>query len=271
MTDPYSFDIDRLDPRYGTVLCDLWGVVHDGHHVFPGAAERLARWTREGRTVVLITNAPRPTAVIQAQLDRLGLDRTSYRAISTGGQAGIDALRALGRPVGYLGPLLDRRDLEEAGVTLVASDFRDVAVTGLDEHRPAIIDYAEQLAAFAAADVLFHCLNPDRIVIHGGRAELCAGSLADAYEAVGGSVCWYGKPWPAIYDHALRAAGSPARHQVLAVGDGLLTDVLGAARQGIDCLFVSGGIHGGKPIPPDFAAEHGLGDWSPAGVVKSIA
>ncbi|MFN2474381.1 MAG: TIGR01459 family HAD-type hydrolase [Sphingomicrobium sp.] len=264
------FDIDALDARYSTILCDLWGVVHDGFHLFPGSAERLARWSEEGRKVILITNAPRTAATVRRQLDRLGLPRDAYHGISTGGQAGIDALARLGRPAGFIGTRADRLDLAAVGLHFVAEDFTDLACTGLDDERDAVAEYVGQLEALAAADVLFHCLNPDRIVIHGGRAELCAGALADEYEALGGRVCWYGKPWPAIYDHALGLAGNPPRDCVLAIGDGLQTDVLGAARQGIDCLFVSGGIHAGEPFPADFAYQHGLGAWRPVGTIDGI-
>ena len=115
-----------------------------------------------------------------------------------------------------------------------------------------------------------HCLNPDRMVIHGGVPEACAGALADIYEAAGGRVAWYGKPYPAIYKHALHLADNPPPSEVLAIGDSLQTDVLGAARMGFDCLFVTGGIHAGEPFPPHFAQQNGLGDWQPVAVVDSL-
>ena len=266
-----TFDLDTLDSRYTTILCDLWGVVHDGFRLLPGSAARLARWAGDGRRVMLITNAPRTAATVQDQLDRLGLSRSCYEGISTGGQAGIDALLTLGAPVGFLGTRVDRREMVEAGLRLTEDGYANLCCTGLDDKRLAVADYAADLAAMAGRGVRVHCLNPDRVVIHGGVAELCAGALADAYEALGGQVSWYGKPYPAIYDHALALAGDPPRGNVLAVGDGLPTDVLGAARQGIDCLFVSGGIHAGAPFPPDFAERHGLGDWAPIGVVAGLA
>ena len=115
-----------------------------------------------------------------------------------------------------------------------------------------------------------HCLNPDRVVVRGGALELCAGSIADAFEALGGHVEWYGKPFPAIYEHAMKQSGNPRRDQVLAIGDGLQTDVLGAARVGIDCIFVAGGIHGGGAFPREFAEQYALGDWKPVAVVSSL-
>jgi HAD superfamily hydrolase (TIGR01459 family) len=116
-----------------------------------------------------------------------------------------------------------------------------------------------------------HCLNPDRVVIRGGRPEACAGAIADLYEGLGGRVVWYGKPHEAIYRHALHRAGHRAAEEVLAVGDGLQTDMLGAARMGFDAVFVSGGIHAGEPFPDDFAAQNRLGDWRPLAVVDGLA
>lgn len=265
-----SFDLAALDPRYSTILCDIWGVLHDGVRLNPGVTGRLLRWAGEGRTTILITNAPRTAVTVQGQLDALGLPRGAYHGITTGGEAGIAALLNLGQAVGMIGTQGDRRDLEQAGVTIVADGFADLACTGLDEQRDTIDDYRNQLEALAALNVTLHCLNPDRVVMVGTNAEICAGALADAYQALGGRVAWYGKPHAAIYRHALGLAGDPPRETVLAVGDGLVTDVVGAARNGLDCLYITGGISRGQGIPPDFAAEHGLGDWRPIGVVTTI-
>jgi HAD superfamily hydrolase (TIGR01459 family) len=265
-----TFDLDALDPAYSTILCDIWGVVHNGVRLNSGVAERLLRWAGEGRTTILITNAPRTAETVRGQLDALGLPRGAYRGITTGGQAGIDALLRLGKPVGLIGTAHDRSDLKNAGLTIAEDGFSDLACTGLDERRDSVADYAEQLEALVKQGVTLHCLNPDRVVMVGRSVEICAGALADAYEALGGHACWYGKPWPAVYDHALGLAGNPPREQVLAIGDGLVTDVLGAARNGLACLYVTGGISRGDGFPPGFAAEHGLGGWRPIGVVPTI-
>ena len=131
-------------------------------------------------------------------------------------------------------------------------------------------DYLATIEPLAARGVVMHCLNPDRMVIRGGVPEACAGAIADLYEELGGKVLWYGKPHPAIYEHALGLGGNPNKSRVVAIGDALATDVLGAARQGIDCIFVTGGIHIGEPFPATFAPQHGLGDWSPVAVVASL-
>ena len=115
-----------------------------------------------------------------------------------------------------------------------------------------------------------HCLNPDRVVIRGGVPEACAGALADLYEGMDGLVEWYGKPHGTIYRHALHLAGDPSPSAVLAIGDSLQTDVLGAARMGFDCVFVAGGIHAGEPFPPQFGPQNGLGEWQPVAIVDSL-
>ncbi len=263
--------LDALPDQYRLILCDVWGCVHDGFRLYPGAAERLRGWRGEGRTVVLITNAPRTTDAIDEHLHDLGLPRDAWDAIASSGEAGIAELLRLGRPVGFIGTSDDRMILEERGVRFAeGGDFAELACTGLDERRQRADEYRDELEGLATSDILMHCLNPDRVVVHGGVARACAGALADIYESLGGRVTWYGKPFPAIYRHALSLAGNPPFEQVLAIGDGPATDVLGAARMGFDCVFVTGGIHEGEDFPPGFAGQHGLGEWRPIAVVPAL-
>jgi HAD superfamily hydrolase (TIGR01459 family) len=265
-------DLDTLDRKYRLILCDVWGVVHDGVTLYPGAEKRLRQWRSEGRCVILITNAPRTADAVEQQLARIGLPRDAYDFVATSGEAGIEALNALGRPVGFVGTAGDREILEGRGVRIAeGDDFTDLACTGVTENRPNPEDYHADLERWAERDVHMHCLNPDRLVIRGGVAEACAGAVADLYAMLGGRVTWYGKPHEAIYVHALHRAGGPPNDEVLAVGDGLQTDILGAARMGFDAVFVSGGIHAGEPFPENYAAENGLGDWHPVAVVDSLA
>lgn len=266
-----SFSWDSLPERYRTVLCDIWGVVHDGVRLNPGAAARLRQWRADGRFVVLITNAPRTADGVEDQLLRMSLPRGCWDSIVTAGDVGIAALSMLGRPVGFLGTEEDRAVLLGRGIRISDTDeVSDVACSGLEAERPRVEQYAPQLERWAARKVRLHCLNADRVVMYGDVAEPCAGAIADLYEQLGGTVAWYGKPHPAIYDHALRLAGDPARSSVLAVGDGLWTDMLGAARMGFDALFVRGGIHAGEPFPDDFAEANGLGGWRPLGTVDGL-
>lgn len=264
---------DSLDPKYRLILCDLWGVVHDGVQLYPGATDRLRHWREEARCVVLLTNAPRTEEAVEQQLSKIGLPKDCWDAIATSGEAGIAALNALGEPAGFIGTPDDRQVLEGRGVRIADNaDFTELACTGLRE-RPygKAEDYRAELERLVERDVHMRCLNPDRVVVRGGVPEACAGAIAELYQMLGGRVTWYGKPFPAIYEHALHRAGDPPRDEVLAVGDGLQTDILGAARMGFDAVFVAGGIHAGEPFPADFAVQNGLGDWKPLAVVEGLA
>src|SRR6185437_7747719 len=161
---------DMLDPKYRLILCDLWGVVHDGVELYPGATQRLHQWRDEGRCVILLTNAPRTEDAVERQLTEIGLPNDCWDAIATSGEAGIAALNALGRPVGFIGTPDDREVLEGRGV-VIADDgnFADLACTGLRE-RPygKAEDYRAELARLVERDVHMHCLNPDRVVVRGG-------------------------------------------------------------------------------------------------------
>lgn len=263
---------DSLDPKYRLILCDVWGVVHDGVHLYPGAAERLTQWRDQGRCVLLLTNAPRTAQAVEEQLERIGLPHTAYDAVATSGEAGIEALNALGRPVGFVGTPGDRAILEGRGVRFAADEsFCDLACTGVTQERPKPEDYQADLERWVERDVHMHCLNPDRLVIRGGVPEACAGAIADLYSMMGGRVTWYGKPHEAIYRHALHLAGNPPADEVLAVGDGLQTDVLGAARMGFDTVFVAGGIHAGEDFPEDYGERNGLSGWQPVAIVDGLA
>ena len=263
---------DELPERYRVILCDIWGVVHDGVNLYPNAAERLQQWRGDGRTVILITNAPRTAEAVEEQLGRIGLPRDAWDGIATSGEAGIAALLALGTPVGFVGTAGDREILEGRGVRIADTEnFTDLACTGIEEDRPDVALYVGDLEGWAARDVTLHCLNPDRVVVRAGVPEPCAGAIADVYENLAGKVRWYGKPHETIYRHAMSLAGNPPQEAVLAVGDSLQTDVLGAARMGFDAIFVAGGISEGQPFPTDFAARNGLGDWEPVAVVGGLA
>lgn len=257
-----------LPSRYRVILCDLWGVVHDGYSLFPGVVARLRQWSREGRRVLFLTNAPRSAQIVARELVAFGIPGDAFAGVVTAGEAGVSELR--GRAVGFLGTAADRQDLIARGLTLIDDGFEELACAGLTEDHPSVADYASQLSEWAARGVVLHCLNPDRVVIHGRERMICAGALADAYEDLGGKVHWYGKPYPEVYREAFRLAGNPDRSEVVAVGDGLHTDMLGAALQRIDAVYVTSGIHAGEPFPRDFGKRHGTGDWAPIATVSSI-
>lgn len=263
--------LDDIEESYPVILCDIWGCIHDGVQLYPGAADRLRRWRGKGKTIILITNAPRTADAVAEQLVQLGLDPSLCDAIATSGEAGIAELKDKQRPVGFIGTARDREILEGRGVRIADDgDFDELACAGLDDNRRKVSDYENEIRPLAGRGVLMHCLNPDRVVVRGGVNEPCAGAIADRYLELGGRVEWYGKPFPAIYRHAMQLAGNPQPGSVLAIGDGLQTDILGAARAGFDTVYVTGGIGQGEGIPADFYRENDLGDWRPVAVVDSL-
>lgn len=243
--------LSELAPRYDVLLCDVWGVVHNGRESFPGACEALARFAGERGPVVLISNAPRPGADVLPQLDALGVPRDAWSAIATSGDATRAELsRRAGRPCWIIGPERDAplfEGLDVPGAGPEAADY--VCCTGLeDDERETPEDYREPLAQAAARGLPFVCANPDRVVQRGDKLIWCAGGLADVYAELGGEVIMAGKPFAPVYDLVLREAQArlgraPDRARVLCIGDGVPTDVKGAQTQGMDCLFIANGIH----------------------------
>jgi HAD superfamily hydrolase (TIGR01459 family) len=228
------------------VLCDIWGVVHNGRAAHREACEALVRFRQGGKPVVLISNAPRRSSAVIEQLDRLSVPRDAWSAVVTSGDATRSALeeRRPG-PVWAIGPERDATLYE--GLDLRFSGPEEAAFiccTGLfEDHTETAEDYRDRLRGPAARGLDFICANPDRVVQIGDRLIPCAGAVADVYEALGGTVVMEGKPYPPIYDLALAALGPVASDRVLAIGDAVVTDVLGANGRGLDCLFVAEGIH----------------------------
>ncbi len=248
---PAAIDtLDAIAGGYRAILCDVWGVLHNGVSPFLDAAEALARFRAGGGVVVLLTNAPRPSDAIVAQLDQIGVPRNAYDSIVTSGDVTRDVLVAAAQPVFHLGP--SRDDPLYAGLPVILTGELDAGIvccTGLiDDEVETAADYEDQLQRLAARRLPMVCANPDLVVERGGRLVPCAGALAVRYERLGGAVTMVGKPYPAVYDAAFARfadlVGHPlARGQVLAIGDGAHTDIRGANLAGIDALFVAAGIH----------------------------
>ena len=249
--------LGALADRYDVLLCDLWGVMHDGTQAFAPAIVALQRFRARGGTVVFITNAPRPRAPVLAQIAELGVPDSAFDGIVTSGDVTIAAIAAQGeRPIHHIGPPRDRALFEAVArrsgrppILSALSEAACVVVTGLDDDRtetPA--SYADRLAAMRVRNLPMICANPDIVVHVGEQLIYCGGALAEAYEALGGATVLAGKPHAPIYDAALEVAGRRRdrlidRQRVLSIGDGLVTDGVGAARQGLDLLFVTSGIH----------------------------
>jgi HAD superfamily hydrolase (TIGR01459 family) len=251
--------LSALTGGYDVLLCDVWGVIHNGRESFPAACAALARWRAERGPVLLISNSPRPGPEVAAQLDGLRVPRPSWTHIVTSG----DATRALLRerapgPAWRIGP--DRDEPLYEGLGLAFSDLaraRFIACTGPnDDEVETPEDYRAVLTEAAARGLEMVCANPDRVVQRGDRLVFCGGALADLYEQLGGRVAMAGKPFAPIYDLSLsRAFGEASRavdrSRVLAIGDGLATDIAGAQAQGLDRLFIAAGIHGAEARDQD--------------------
>jgi HAD superfamily hydrolase (TIGR01459 family) len=243
--------LSAIADRYDAVLCDVWGVIHNGVQGFSEAHNALIRFQDTRGPVVLISNAPRPADAVISQLRALDTPDNAWSGFVTSGDVTRAELanRAPG-PVWAIGPdrdlpLYDGLALAFAG----PEDAAFISCTGLVEDEiETPEDYKAQLAIAAARSLPFICANPDRVVQRGPMMIPCAGALADIYEAMGGSVIIAGKPHAQIYTRALAEVERISGHavdlsRVLAIGDGLPTDVLGAERMGLDCLFVTSGIH----------------------------
>ena len=254
MTLPHApAGLSEIAADYDILLCDVWGVIHNGRESWPEACEALARFNREGGQVVLISNSPRPSSDVIAQLDHLGVPRASWQAFVTSGDATRAELSKLAPgPAWIIGPERDGTLYEGLGLERAASaeDAAFISVTGLvNDETETPEDYRDRLQSAADRGLELICANPDRIVQRGDQIIYCGGALADVYEALGGRVTMAGKPYSPIYALALIEAEkllgrTVDRSRVLCIGDGVITDVLGAAQQALDCLFIAQGIHG---------------------------
>lgn len=253
MTSPtLARGLSELADRYDVLLCDVWGVIHNGREAFPAACEALARYRAGGGEVILISNAPRPNAGVIEQLDRLGVQREAYSRVVTSGDATRELLaRHAPGPAWKIGP--DRDDPLYDGLGLAFTELADaqlISCTGpFDDETETPEDYRERFRDAAARGLPMICANPDIVVQRGDKLIYCGGALAQLYEALEGRVLMAGKPHPLIYDAALaegaKLKGAAVdRARVLCVGDGPRTDLRGANAQGLDALFIAAGIHG---------------------------
>jgi HAD superfamily hydrolase (TIGR01459 family) len=255
--------LSSLTARYDAALSDVWGVLHNGLAAHPSACDALVKFREQGKHVVLITNAPRPSAPIIAMLDRLGVPREAYDAIVSSGDVTRTMLEDYrGKKVHYVGPPKENDALFDGlDLTLGPAEQADaVVVTDLDTDDDTPDMYEERIALWRKRNLPLIAANPDRVVEHGNRIIYCGGAVADLYEAHGGRILMAGKPYRPIYREAQRlaeqAAGRPLeRSRILAIGDSVRTDAIGAANYDLDLLFITGSIHAeeldafGKPDP----------------------
>ena len=243
-----------LAPGYDALMCDVWGVVHNGVTAFPEACDALKRARQAGAVVVFITNAPRPDTVVARQLDALHVPRDTYDAIvSSGNVTRGEIEKRPGQSLFHMGPQRDVEIFTGLDVHFAALERADYVVcSGLDDDDTETPDdYRARLSIMLARKLPMVCGNPDVVVERGDRLVYCAGSVADLYASMGGAVIYAGKPYRPIYEMALAKAQATAGRnlalkRVLAIGDSVRTDLTGARAFGVDFLFMTAGIHAGE-------------------------
>jgi HAD superfamily hydrolase (TIGR01459 family) len=273
--------VDALVERHDGFLLDIWGVIHDGRKPFPGVLEALARLRQAGRPVVLLSNASRPAAQLDAMLSAMGVARDLYDHVVSSGEACRVTLERMAHPwlAGrarrclYIGDVYDHVWMDPMGIEVVveADAAHFLLLTSIEEFTAPLSSYLPTLEAALAADLPLLCANPDRKVMVAGQLRMGSGTLADWYEARGGRVIWFGKPHAIVYDIARELLTTAGATNAVAIGDALETDILGANRAGFaSALVPAGGVHRvelglayGELPPPDAlaAAAEAHGAW----------
>ena len=260
-----------LAERYDALICDLWGVLHDGVRAFPHAIDCLEQLHRRGKRIVVLSNAPRRAAEVEARRNVMGVEAHLYGRVHSSCEdtwqhlatRPDDFYRSLGRRCFHFGPDRDRGMREGLDLDFVESleeaDF--ILNTGAHMAEDTVEVYSKELEAAAALGLPMICANPDLEVIRGGKREICAGALAARYEALGAPVRYHGKPHLSIYETCFQVLKDIPRERIAAVGDSLRTDIAGAQAAGIDGILIAGGIHadslrikeGERPSPEKLA------------------
>jgi HAD superfamily hydrolase (TIGR01459 family) len=281
--------LSDLSGRYDAVFCDLWGCLHNGKTAFPAAVAALQGFRANGGRVVLLTNAPRPKSSVIKQLDAMGAPRDCWDIVVTSGDAAQMGMLsgAVGRRVHHIGAPKDEpfftdfaEDLaafakSQPPITRVAlQEAEGIVCTGLaDDMTETPDDYRAALLLARTLGLPMLCANPDIVVDMGDKRLYCAGALAQAYEGMGGTALYFGKPHPPIYDLARRRLGEVmglSDPQILCIGDGISTDVQGGMAEGLDTLFITGGLEAER-FGPDVEQPDPvlLNDWLAARQLSS--
>ncbi len=252
MPIPMLSGLEEVVERYDGLIVDLWGVIHDGVRPYPHAAETLRRLAQAGKRVVMLSNAPRRSYALVEGMRAMGIGRDMYTDVMSSGEAvhielstRMDPWYArLGRRCHHIGPDRDLSIFDDLGLERVGIDEAEFIVnTGPWGFDLTVADFEDLLQAGARRKLPMVCANPDIVVIREGVKVICAGALAQRYEALGGEVSYRGKPDPAIYQFCLQRLDVGNRRRVLAIGDAFHTDIAGAIGSGLDAVFVTGGIH----------------------------
>ena len=251
--------LSEIASAYDALLCDVWGVIHNGRERFEAACDAMARFKADHGPVILISNAPRPASDVLPQLEALGVPREAWSVMVTSGDAtrALLAERAPG-PAWAIGPERDAPLYEGLGLDFTGpDDAAFISCTGpFDDTVETPEDYRERLIPCARRGLVMICANPDRVVQRGDRLIYCGGAIADLYAGLDGAVVMAGKPHAPIYELSITEAaahfGRPLdRRRVLAIGDGVATDLAGARDQELDALFIANGIHAAEAMGED--------------------
>jgi len=233
---------------YDALLLDLWGVVHDGTHLYPGVHEALEKLRVQNKKIIFVSNAPRRAQKAAAVLSQLGVEKKLYEHVITSGELGYQWLASGKAPWGkryyYIGPSKDMDVL--AGLDYArADDIKAVDFllnVGFGSEEESAEDWTNLLRASKAAGLPMVCLNPDfEVVKISGERFACAGVLAADYEKLGGEVKYFGKPFPEVYAQCIKLLNMQ-KEKILAIGDGIATDIAGAVQANIDAMLITGGI-----------------------------
>jgi HAD superfamily hydrolase (TIGR01459 family) len=281
-TIPVIEAIAPLGKGYAAWLVDIWGVMHNGVRAFPPAVEATRRYREQGGIVILLSNSPRPSEPLQRQLTSLGVSEESYDAtVSSGDLTRHELAKHEGARIFHLGPERDLPIFKDLDLTRVdAKDAELVVCTGLfNDETETPEDYEGLLRELAGRKLTMLCANPDHLVERGHNLVYCAGALAQIYEADGGKVIYAGKPYAPIYQLAEEtiagiAGRKVARSEILAIGDGIRTDMAGAAEFGLDAVFVASGLHvgpGGEGLDDLRLAELFEGRKAPRAAMPALA
>ncbi|EIE50423.1 HAD family hydrolase [Salipiger aestuarii] len=248
--------LSEISDRYDAMFVDLWGCVHNGMTAYPEAVEALRAYRKRGGIVVLVTNSPRPRVEVMKQLEQFDVPQDCWDNIATSGDSARSAMfcGAVGSKIWFIGteidlPFFEPLKLIETPVPITRVPLEDaegIVCTGPYDSRQAPTVLRPQLLYAKQKGLKLLCANPDVIVDRGEVREWCAGAVADLYSEMGGESLYFGKPFPPIYDLARRRLAEIAPEisdsGILAIGDGVKTDILGAQGEELDSLFISGGI-----------------------------
>ncbi len=248
---PILSSISELAPSFDAWIVDIWGVMHNGARAFDAAGDACRKFRAGGGIVMLLSNAPRPFSAVIGHMASLGVDPAAYDGGVTSGDATRGMIEAWGRrPVLHIGPERDKGLFADLQATLVpAEEAEAIVCSGLwDDTKEAPADYTALFERVAARRLPMICANPDLVVERGDKLVYCAGALAALYAEKGGEVIYAGKPYLPIYQRTFaaidRIKGAPVpKERVLAIGDGVDTDLLGAHRAGLQSVLIASAVH----------------------------